>query len=72
MAVRGNPWLVTSWRISHLGMNPVSGGKPPKERRIRQASAVRVGALVQAEARVIVLVEPTLFRVRKAAVVMAM
>lgn len=50
-------------------MNPVSGGSPPRESRIKQASALRAGDLVQAEVRVIVLVEFTLSSVRKAAVV---
>lgn len=48
------------------------GGRPPRESKIRQASALSVGALVQAEVRVIVLVESTLSKVRKAAVVITM
>lgn len=66
----GKPWLESSCRISHLGMNPVRGGRPPRESKVKQASALRAGALVQAEARVMVLVEFTLLRVRKVAVVM--
>lgn len=58
--------------ISHLGKNPVRGGRPPKDRRIRQVKAAIVGALVQAEARVIVFVQLMLFKVRKAALVITM
>lgn len=61
--------MVTSWRISHLGRKPVSGGRPPRERRTKQAIAVRVGDLVQEEAKVTVLVASMLLRVRNAAVV---
>ena len=69
VAVGINPWLVTSWRINHLGMKPVSGGRPPRERRIKQAIAARAGDLVQEEASVTVLVASMLLRVRKAAAV---
>jgi len=55
--------------MSHLGRNPVRGGRPPRDRRIRHVRAAIVGALVQAEARVIVFVQLMLFRVRKAALV---
>jgi len=55
--------------MSHLGKKPVSGGRPPRERRTKQAMAVRVGDLVQEEARVTVLVASMLLSVRKAAVV---
>lgn len=55
--------------MSHFGRNPVRGGSPPRDRRIRQVSAAIVGALVQAEARVIVFVQLMLFKVRKAALV---
>ena len=37
--------------ISHFGMKPVSGGRPPRERRIRGARAVNTGALDQEVAR---------------------
>jgi len=72
VAVRGKPWLEISCRISHFGINPVKGGRPPNESKIRQASAVKAGALVQAEAKVMVLVEFTFSRVRKAAAVITM
>ena len=42
--------------MSHLGMKPVSGGRPPNDRRIRGVSAVRAGVLAQDMARVLMLV----------------
>lgn len=71
-AVVGNPWLTSSCRISHLGINPVRGGSPPRERSVRQANVLRAGALLQARARVAILVEPTLLSVRNIADVMVM
>lgn len=38
--------LVISWRISHLGMNPVRGGSPPNERRVSIVMMVSNGDLV--------------------------
>lgn len=37
-------------------MKPESGGKPPRERRMRGVSAVSAGALVQEAARALILV----------------
>lgn len=51
-----SPCLVSSWRISHFGIKPVRGGRPPSERRMRGARAVRVGAFVQDIARVLMFV----------------
>ena len=47
VAVGARLCLVNSWRISHLGMKPVSGGRPPSESKIRGVRAVSAGALVQ-------------------------
>lgn len=38
-------FLVSSWMIIHLGMNPVSGGRPPSDSRISSARAVISGVL---------------------------
>jgi len=38
-------FLVSSWIIIHLGINPVSGGRPPSDIRIRSASTVISGVL---------------------------
>ena len=72
MAVRGRLCFVSSWRISHFGINPVRGGRPPSERRDRVASAARLGALVHAVASVLILVDEEALRVRKAADVITM
>ena len=37
--------------ISHFGMKPVSGGRPPSERRINGVRAVSIGVLDQEVAR---------------------
>ena len=39
--------LESSWRISHFGMKPVSGGRPPNERRMRGVNDVSAGAFAQ-------------------------
>lgn len=56
MAVGARSCLVSSCRISHFGIKPVSGGRPPRDRRRRGARAVRAGAFVQEVARVLMLV----------------
>lgn len=39
--------LVSSWRINHFGMNPVSGGRPAKDNRASIRVALRTGVFVQ-------------------------
>lgn len=56
MAVGARSCLVSSCRISHFGMKPVSGGRPPSDRRIRGIRAVRAGALVHDVARELIVV----------------
>lgn len=51
--------------MSHLGMNPVSGGSPPRERSRRGVSAVRAGAFAQEVASVLMLVELFSLNTRK-------
>lgn len=51
-----SPCLVNSWRMSHFGIKPVSGGRPPRERRTRGVSAVRIGVFAQEMARELMLV----------------
>jgi len=65
-AVKGRPCLVSSDKISHLGANPVRGGRPPRESRTRGASAVRAGASDQEVARVLSVVELVVLNVRNA------
>lgn len=56
VAVRARSCLVSSCRISHFGMNPERGGRPPKESRRRGVRAVSMGVLVQEVARALMLV----------------
>jgi len=46
-------------------MKPVRGGRPPSERRTRGASDVRIGALVQEVASVLMLVDLLSLKTRK-------
>lgn len=43
--------------MSHLGIKPESGGRPPKDRRIRGVMAVRAGVLAQEVARELMFVD---------------
>lgn len=67
MAVSGRAWAVSSCRISHLGMKPVRGGRPPKDSSARVVVIVMIGALVQLIARVLIFVVAITLNVRKAA-----
>lgn len=55
-----------------MGRKPVRGGRPPSDSKIRGRRAVRAGAVVQAVDREFTVVVFVIFRVRKAAEVMAM
>lgn len=57
VAVRGNPCLVSSCRINHLGINPERGGSPPRESRMRGVRAVRIGVFAQDVAKVFIVKE---------------
>jgi len=57
--------LVSSERISHFGANPVRGGRPPRDRSTRGASAVRAGTTGHAVARVFRVVESVVLKRRK-------
>lgn len=48
---------MSSCKISHFGINPVSGGRPPRESSTRGVRDVRAGALAQDVARALILVE---------------
>jgi len=62
--------LVSSCKISHLGMNPDRGGRPPKDSTIKGKKAVSAGALDHEVANEFIVVELLLLRVMKAEVVM--
>lgn len=72
MAVGASPCLVSSCRISHFGMKPVNGGRPPRDRRRRGASAVSAGAFAQEEARVLIFVAAPSLNTRNVEVVIIM
>jgi len=40
-----------------LGINPVSGGRPPRDRRTKGVMAVRAGVFVHAVASILTLVD---------------
>lgn len=58
--------------MSHLGIKPVRGGRPPKESRIKGVKAVRAGVLVQEVARVLMAVALLSLKARKVAEVIIM
>lgn len=70
MAVGARSCLVSSCRISHFGMKPVSGGRPPRDRRTRGKRDVRMGVLAQDVASALIVVVLLRMNVRKAEEVM--
>ncbi len=70
VAVMGRLCFANSCRISHFGINPVNGGKPPSDSSSRAVVAVRVGLFDQVIVRVLIFVADDVFRVRNAADVM--
>lgn len=40
-------FFIISWIISHLGANPVNGGRPPSDKRVIIIIAVRSGEMFQ-------------------------
>lgn len=56
MAVGARSCLVNSCRMSHFGMNPVRGGRPPNDRRIRGIRDVRMGVLAHDVAKELIVV----------------
>lgn len=63
---------MSSCKISHFGMKPVRGGRPPKDNRARAAVAVRIGALAQLVASVLIFVAFINLNVRKVVIVIIM
>lgn len=48
--------MESSCKISHFGIKPVSGGRPPRERRTRGVRDVSAGAFVHEVASVLMFV----------------
>lgn len=63
---------MSSWRISHLGINPVSGGRPPKDRSTSGVRAVRAGVLAHEVARELMLVALLILKIIKAEKIIVM
>lgn len=48
--------LISSCKISHLGMKPVRGGRPPKDRRVSRMMMVVVADLFHRPPKDLILV----------------
>lgn len=66
MAVGARSCLAISCRINHLGINPVRGGRPPRDSRIMGVIAVTMGALAHEAAIILTVVVLLILNVRKA------
>lgn len=58
------------FKISHFGMNPVRGGRPPRERIVMLVAAVRCGEVVHKVPRSLIVVDVVEPRIRKIGVVL--
>lgn len=72
VAVRGRSCLASSCKINHFGMNPVRGGKPPRESRTRAVVVAKTGLFDQAIVRVLIFVADESFSAKNAAEVIKM
>lgn len=70
MADSGSPCFASSCKMSHFGIKPERGGRPPSDNSTRAVSAARVGDLVHEIARVLMVMELLVFSVRNAEDVM--
>lgn len=65
MAVRLSSCLVNSCRINHFGINPVRGGRPPRDRRINGVKEVSAGDLVHEVAKELMFVDLFALKIKK-------
>lgn len=65
MAGSGSSCFVSSCKISHFGIKPERGGRPPRDNNTRAVNAARVGDLVHEVARVLIVRELLAFSARK-------
>lgn len=72
MAMMGRSCFVSSCRIIHFGINPVSGGRPPNDSRTRAVVDASTGLFDQVVARVLILVVIDILKVMNVAEVMIM
>lgn len=63
MANGARSCFVSSCKINHLGINPVSGGRPPSESKMRGVKQAIIGALVHEVAKALMFV--ALFNLNK-------
>lgn len=57
MAVGAKSCLASSCKISHFGINPVSGGRPPRDSSTKGAREVSAGAFAHEVARELIFVD---------------
>lgn len=62
-------FLVSSWIVIHLGRKPVSGGRPPIDRRVDDISGINQVSLFQVCDNIRIVVFEFRFRARNAVVV---
>lgn len=55
-----------------MGVNPVSGGRPARDRRMKGVSAIRMGEVVHESARALILWASKALNMRKAEEVIRM
>ena len=67
VAVSGSCCFAISCRINHLGINPVNGGSPPSDRRVRAMVDASIGAFDHIVVMVIIFVVDVIFNDRNAA-----
>ncbi|ONI39221.1 hypothetical protein AN396_08935 [Candidatus Epulonipiscium fishelsonii] len=72
VAMRAQLFSTMTWRIIHFGKKPVSGGRPPREKRMRGVKAVSTGFLVADIASVVRSVEWVWSNTRNAAAAITM
>lgn len=63
----GSCCFAISCRINHLGINPVNGGRPPSERRVRAVVDTSIGAFDHIVVMVVIFVVDVIFSDRNAA-----
>lgn len=72
VAVVGRFCFVSSCKISHFGIKPVKGGRPPSDNIIKMVIAAKIGFFGQVVVRVLIFVAESKIKVRNAADVMKM
>lgn len=66
VAMRGSCCFVNSCKISHFGIKPVNGGRPPRDSKVSIVVTVITGAFDQVRASVLIFVVIRYLNVMKA------